>query len=225
VDLSELAYDDGLGAVRKQLLDALVELAGDPAASRAALGISERQGGQLAWNASVWTAPTSPALLRYTGVLYDALGYPSLPATARRRADECVFVASALFGLVGARDLIPPYRLSAGSVLPGVGSLGALWRPALTPVVEQLPGLVLDLRSGGYAGLAPAPGAVRVRVLTEAGKLVSHWNKHYKGVLVRALLCSRADPSDVPGLVRVARRAGLRAERSGEAAIDLIVNG
>jgi cytoplasmic iron level regulating protein YaaA (DUF328/UPF0246 family) len=54
-------------------------------------------------------------------------------------------------------DPVPVYRLSAGSRLPGLGSLSGLWRPALADaldlVLEAQPGVVVDLRSSAYAGL------------------------------------------------------------------------
>jgi cytoplasmic iron level regulating protein YaaA (DUF328/UPF0246 family) len=49
---------------------------------------------------------------------------------------------------------------------------------------------VVDLRSGPYAALARVPQAVQVRVLRESGggrTVVSHDNKHTKGLLARAL--------------------------------------
>ena len=63
-----------------------------------------------------------PAIDRYTGVLFDALDAPSLDADAREFARETVVVHSALFGLVGALDEIPAYRLSHDSRLPGTCS-------------------------------------------------------------------------------------------------------
>jgi cytoplasmic iron level regulating protein YaaA (DUF328/UPF0246 family) len=225
--LGALVFDDQLSAIRKQLVDAVLTLAADPPAARAALGLSARQDDQVALNAAIWDSPTAPAIRRYTGVLYDALGYGTLPAAARRRADSSLFVSSALFGLVAAGDPVPAYRLSAGSVLPGLPTLGALWRPSLQPVLGELAGLVLDLRSSQYAQLAPLPGAVTVRVLSEfpdgSRKVVSHFSKHHKGVLVRALLQSRASLSDLRGLLRAIRRAGMTAEQSGELRADVIV--
>ena len=41
---------------------------------------------------------------------------------------------------------------------------------------------------------------------------MSHFNKHHKGLLARALVVSRAEPDDVKGVARVAARAGLRVE-------------
>ena len=225
--LDALPFDDELGPVRKQLVDALTTLAGDPAAARAALGLSVNQDDQAALNADVWTSPTTPALRRYTGVLYDALDYPTLTRAARRKAHESVLVGSALFGVVRGDDPVPAYRLSAGSTLPGMGTLAALWRPSLVPVLAGLDGLVLDLRSSSYLALAPVPGAVTVRVLSVlpdgSRKIVSHFNKHHKGALVRTLLNSRSTPTDLASLLRTIKRAGVVAERSGERQVDVLV--
>ena len=46
--------------------------------------------------------------------------------------------------------------------------------------------------------------------------VVSHLNKSHKGRLARALVSSRAEPSDAAGVARVAARAGLRVELTGE---------
>jgi cytoplasmic iron level regulating protein YaaA (DUF328/UPF0246 family) len=104
-------------------------------------------------------------------------------------------VASALFGLLAPTDRIPAYRLSGSTSLPGVGSLAAAWRPVLEPELAAHRGLVVDLRSGPYAALARVPHAVQVRVLRESRgtrTVVSHDNKHTKGLLARALCESGA---------------------------------
>jgi cytoplasmic iron level regulating protein YaaA (DUF328/UPF0246 family) len=136
-------------------------------------------------------------------------------------------VGSALFGLVRASDAIPAYRLSAGSALPGLPTLRALWRPALTPVLAAVDDLVVDLRSGTYAALAPVPGAVTVEVLSErpdgSRSVVSHFNKAHKGRLARLLATTTAEPPDVVRLRNLLRRAGLHVEHAGGAALSLVV--
>ncbi|HEY0486972.1 MAG TPA: peroxide stress protein YaaA [Mycobacteriales bacterium] len=228
LDLGALGHPE-LTPVRRTLADALVRSSADPRAARTALGLSERQQDLIEANAALWDAPTLPALRRYTGVLYDALGYATLPRAARARADAVLAVASALFGLLRATDPVPAYRLSGGTVLPGVGPLPALWRPVLGPVLAAAEGPVLDFRSGAYAALAPLPGAITVRVLTERADgtrtVVSHFSKHHKGLLIRALVSSRAAIGDLPAVLRVMRRAGYRVEETGARSLDLITAG
>jgi cytoplasmic iron level regulating protein YaaA (DUF328/UPF0246 family) len=228
LDLTSLSTPE-LTSVRTELAETLVKLAGDVPASRRALGLSPKQDDEVARNAALWTSPTLPALVRYTGVLYDALDASSMTRVQRGRAGRRLAVGSALFGLVGADDRIPAYRLSAGSSLPGLPTLRSLWRPALSPVLAGLDGLVVDLRSGSYAALAPAPRAVTVQVLSErpdgTRAVVSHFNKAHKGRLARLLATTTAEPDDVVRLRGLLRRAGLHVEHDGDTALTLVVRG
>ncbi|WP_093944291.1 YaaA family protein [Actinoalloteichus hoggarensis] len=225
LNLEALSFPE-LTDVRRTLVRAVSELAEDVPASLDVLGLSPRQGAEVARNAGLAGAGTLPALARYTGVVYDALDVPELSAADLERANRRLAISSALFGLVGGGDPIPGYRLSAGSRLPGLGSLRSLWRPVAGPVLAARTGLVVDLRSGAYAALAEAPGAVTVRVLSEdefgARSVVSHANKHLKGRLARALVQIEEEPASVDEVVEAARLLGLVAERRGPGAVDLI---
>ena len=187
LDLARLS-SPALTPVRERLVGALQDAArADPERLRAALGCPA---GEVEKDAVLTTSATMPALRRYTGVVYEALSPATLSSPAgRRRATGSLRVASALFGLLAPRDPVPAYRLSAGTSLPGVGSLAAAWRPVLEPELAAHR-LVVDLRSGPYAALARVPHAVQVRVLRErdgARTVVSHDNKWTKGLLARAL--------------------------------------
>lgn len=227
LDLAALGFPE-LNPLRAELIDRLTTLCENPAIARPALGVSASKDAEIAATAKLRGTPTRPALQRYSGVLYDNLDVAGLPPAARARAADRLLVTSALFGLLRGGDPVPAYRFSAGSRLAGHRPVAASWRPLLGPVLAGLDGLVVDLRSGAYAAFASAPGAVTVRVLSEAvpgdpttRRVVSHFSKAAKGRLARALVASRADVGDVPAIVRVARRAGLRVERTGERSIDL----
>jgi cytoplasmic iron level regulating protein YaaA (DUF328/UPF0246 family) len=226
LDLAALSSPE-LTPVRTELAEALVKLAGDPPAARTALDLSDQQDDELARNAALWTNPTLPALERYTGVLYDALSVGTMTRAQRRRADARLAVGSALFGLLRATDRVPAYRLSAGSALPGLPGLRALWRPVLTPVLTAVEDLVVDLRSGAYAALAPVSRAVTVRVETERADggraVVSHFSKAHKGRLARILATTTAEPPDVVRLRALLRRAGERVEHDGGTELTLVV--
>ncbi|GGF40047.1 peroxide stress protein YaaA [Williamsia phyllosphaerae] len=225
LDLATLSFPS-LTAVRERIATALVELAADPARSATVLGLGQRQLAEVDRNAALWTSPTRPAIERYTGVLYDALGVGDLTRASRTKADERLAVGSALFGVVRARDQIPAYRLSSGSKLPGMGTLAAQWKPDLTDALTGLDDeVVVDLRSGGYRALGPIAGAMDVTVLTEAAdgsrSVVSHFNKHHKGVMARSLVTTRKRVRDIDSLAAVVSDGGQRTEIAS--ATELII--
>ena len=115
--VSEAFEENGLGvAKRERVLSALVRTSSGKQRGRAlkALGLSAGQAGELERNAALESAPAAPAAEVYTGVLYERLRLPELPAAARRR----VLIASALWGVVAPDDRIPAYRLSISARLP-----------------------------------------------------------------------------------------------------------
>ncbi len=218
--LEKLA-NPGLGALRAALVGELVDLAADPPACRTALGVSPSQDAEIERNAALRTAPTLPALRRYTGVPYDALDVDSLRGAEAKRARARLAIGSALFGLLRADDQVPAYRLSATSKLPAKPTLAARWKPLLEPLLAELAAqdLIVDLRSGSYVALGPTSGAIHVKVLAEhpdgRRTVVTHFNKAYKGRLARILASTRAEPTDAAAVAAVARRAGMQVERSG----------
>ncbi len=222
LDVSTLSFPS-LTRTRKKLLADLVRLAKqERSALQKALGLSDKQAHELDKNAALKKAPTLPVLELYTGIVYDNLSYATLTAVAKRRADEQLLVASALFGLVRPQDRIPSYRLSGNTVLPGVGGLAPIWRPVLEP---ELRGLIVDLRSGAYANLARIPHAIEVRVLREENgtrSVVSHDNKWTKGQLARALCLERADTVDE--VAQIGRTLCDAVEVDGNR-VDLLLHG
>ena len=220
LDLDALSLPT-LTPIRRKLAEAIVSLADDHDASRKALGLGASATPEIERNAQLWTSPTRPAIERYTGVLFDALDYPSLSRAGKNKAIDRLAVGSALFGVVRAGDLIPAYRLSAGSKIPGFRTLAAEWKPALPEALAALgEDVVIDLRSGGYQQLGPVPGAITVTVLTEGTDgtrtVVSHFNKHHKGVVARSLIRSRKQVRDINSLAAIVADGGQRAEVASE---------
>ena len=212
--LGDLDFPE-LTEARRTVLDALVGLcatAGDATLhdqvridhAAAILGLGPTQAHHVGSNAALLTAPTSRADRIYTGVLYDALDLGSLEGAARRRATRWLGIISSAFGVVRPNDPIPAYRLSGDTNLPGIGIVSTFWRDRLDEVLSPAAGtgLVIDLRSGMYAGFWRPPAVIgphvaTVRVLHEVGtqrKVVSHFNKATKGRIVRDLLLDGGQP-------------------------------
>lgn len=216
---------------RTHIIDAVVALAADPDASLRALKLGPKGLAEVARNRELGEAPLLPALTRYTGVLYDALGFATLDATEKKRALSSVAVFSALFGLIRASDRIPAYRLSFDSTLPGAKP-GRVWPVVATELWGSVDEFVLDLRSEGYRSLAPLPEdngvfVSLVRVGPSGSRVaLGHHNKVTKGRLVRDLVRSGAELSSVQELCRWGRQHGYvfdpDSERAGS--IDLVVD-
>jgi uncharacterized protein len=226
LDLEALALPS-LAPQRRAAIEALVALSADEDTAARVLKLSERQRGDIAANAALRTAPTMPAIDRYTGVLFDALDAASLDRAARRWLHAHVLVHSAPFGPVAALDPLPAYRLAAGVSVPGLPPLRRHWADAVTAALsDERPHFVLDLRSEAYTALGPVPADVPsayVRVVSGEGRALNHFNKHAKGVLVRELATQRPRITGAPAFLTWACGAGFtaRAGRVGEIELAL----
>ncbi|MFB8190206.1 YaaA family protein [Microbacterium sp. NPDC055988] len=228
LDITSLTLPS-LSAHRSAVLDALVDLAADEEASRRVLKLSERQMGEIAHNRDLRTAPTMPAVDRYTGVLFDALDAASLSAASRRWLGEHVWIHSAPLGPIGALDAVPTYRLAAGTSLPGVPALRKHWAdPTSAAIAEASTSFVLDLRSEAYVALGPVPDTVPsayVRVVTEHGRALNHFNKRSKGLLVRALAEERPRVGSLRSLRRWADGRGIVLRDAQQAGVlEMVVH-
>ncbi len=232
LDLGSLSFSQ-LTPVRDLLLRTLVKLSrGNQERAAEVLGLGPTQADALVVNAALAEEPTARADEIYTGVLFSALDLPSLDETSRRRADESLAVASALFGLLRPDDHVPAYRLSGNVTLPRIGTVAGRWRTPLPRVMSEAvgDGLLVDLRSGTYTALGKPPAELAdrtatMRVLHEQDgqrKVVSHFNKATKGRIVRGLLEAGADPRTVDELQSVLADLGWTVERSGTR-LDVVV--
>jgi uncharacterized protein len=199
-----------LAAPRAALLHALYRLvSGDGPGTAAALLLPPSvAAGAIAANAAVLDSPTTAALRRYTGVIYDALGFDALSPTAQRIAGHSTLICSGLFGVLRGDEPTPLYRLPAKAALPGVGIVGTFWRPWLQTAMPPMlgTGLVVDLRSADYASMwrpdgATASRVLTVRVLSPAPRggyaVISYASKFAKGQLAAALVTRLAEGAPV----------------------------
>jgi cytoplasmic iron level regulating protein YaaA (DUF328/UPF0246 family) len=178
-------------------------------------------------------APTMPAIERYSGTLYCAIHGRGLKGSGTennwlneaelKRAKELVLIQSALFGLIGACDLIPEYKINPSKALNGM-NLKKLWNSAHEKVWPRLSGgIIIDLRSKAYAELAVIPNELEsysVEVFLEQAdgsrEQLNHFNKKAKGQLVRAALQATKPPSSIKDLQKCATFAGLKLEQNAK---------
>ncbi|MCR2813470.1 peroxide stress protein YaaA [Microbacterium sp. zg.Y1090] len=229
LDATALALPQ-LAAIRDCVIDALVALSQDEDDAARVLKLGARQRGDIAANAALRTAPTLPAVDRYTGVLFDALGADSLDASARAWLHAHVLIHSAPFGPVAALDPIPAYRLAAGTRLPGLPPLRRLWAEAVTAALGATEsGLILDLRSEAYTALGPVPAdrpRAYVRVVSTGPdgtvRALNHFNKHAKGELLRLLASHRPKIVSLDELLDWAAAVGLTLRPGDAGELELV---
>jgi cytoplasmic iron level regulating protein YaaA (DUF328/UPF0246 family) len=236
LDLASLSRP-ALKQARQAVLDALMTLALDRSRAQKVLKLSDRQLTHLDDNDALLSAPTLPAIQRYTGVLFDALAVDDLDPSAEAWVNQQVSIQSALFGLVNADDRIPSYRLSASTVLPGIRvngetlSLKKTWQNAHDEAWGDHDDVVLDLRSKDYVALAPVPpnipsAWVNIVARSESGAIraLNHFNKAAKGHLVRALAITHPRISSVTEFLHWAKSVGIECELEPSGQITLFAD-
>lgn len=214
---------------RRAAVEGVRKLSRNLGAATGALRLGSTQAAEIARNRVILTSPVLAAIDRYEGVLYEGLDAATLTPEQRAFARQHIAIASAAFGLTGALDPIPAYRLSHDSRLPGI-SLTRLWRAPLAALLASFDGLLLDLRSEAYAALGPVPvrpDTAFVRLVSEdAGgrrRALNHFNKKGKGEFVRRLVQAGIDHPDVESLLAWSTGAGIRLDRGAPGELDLIV--
>ncbi len=231
LSLSGLAFPQ-LTSIREHLVAAVELLSEDAEEATRVLKLGPKQSGEVLRNRELRTSATMPAIERYTGVLYDAIGYSELASGERRFLGDHTLIQSALFGIVSAKDHIPAYRLSYNSAVLGRGhTLKKLWHVETSSALNAMRGLILDLRSGGYADLGPISmrdAVLTLSVMTRAqdGSLraLNHFNKKGKGEVVRSIAQLGHSYSHPEELVEGLRSVGLEISITGPNKMQLITD-
>ena len=174
----------------------------------------------------LFTAPTLPALERYDGVAYDYLDYASLDAAAKAYLQTNLIIFSNLFGPLRGGDRIPNYKVKQGNAVEGIAPeryYSDAFNDALNALTAE--NEILDLRAGYYDKFFTPAHPVTTMKFVKDGKVVSHWAKAYRGIVLRHLARHRFPSlrellaSDIPGL-RIAEIQEKR--RKTEVVYDII---
>jgi uncharacterized protein len=141
------------------------------------------------------------AIAVYNGVLYKALDYASLSASARARGEKSIVIISAKYGAISPSERIEYYKEKIN-------------KSAMRPIVESKLAtypkkLIIDCRSSTYQGVwqGPLDLTVAIRVSTVVDgvrKVVTHMSKKTRGEVARMLLVNRSmpqSPEDVYAIV------------------------
>jgi cytoplasmic iron level regulating protein YaaA (DUF328/UPF0246 family) len=167
---------------------------GDTAELQAMFGLKKPDDIAYHANKDLIHEPTMKAIERYTGVAFDYLSYETLDADAKAYLDKNLLIFSNLFGVLGAGDLIPEYRLQQGKPV-GDTKPEQFYRPLLMPLLDDyLDGEeILDIRAGFYDKYYKPSQPYTTLKFTKGGKVVSHWAKAYRGVVLREIAKAKID--------------------------------
>lgn len=140
------------------------------------------------------TAATMKAIERYDGVAYDYLAYADLSPLEQGYIDRHVIIFSNLFGPIRAGDLIPDYKLKQGSAIDSMVP-EKFYKKYFTNALNDLIGEeeVLDLRAGFYDKFYTCSKPPLTLKFLKEGKVVSHWAKAYRGIVLREIAKNKID--------------------------------
>ena len=139
----------------------------------------------------VQTDKPTLAMSVYAGVLYQALGWPTLSPAAKKRGETVVAIISAKYGVVRPTQRIESYKEKIDN---------KAMREPIAAVLDPIKSsLIVDCRSSTYKTVwhAPVDITVEVQVSTVVDgvrTVVTHMSKKTRGEITRWLLQSRSMP-------------------------------
>ncbi len=202
-ELQKLLFET-LNPIRKKILDKYVDIlrSNDTKALSKMFGLKKQS--DILYHASknILGDPVMRAVERYTGVAFDHLDYPSLDKSAREYLHKNLIIHSNLFGFLRSDDLIPEYRLKQGEPV-GELIVEKLYREMGTSLMDEyLKGEdILDLRAGFYDRFYKPSRPYTVLKFLKGDKVVSHWAKAYRGLVLRAI--AQSGTENIEGFMKL----------------------
>lgn len=126
---------------------------------------------------------------RYDGVAFDYLQYNTLCVSQKEYIDNNVLIFSNLFGPILAGDMgLPDYKLKQNEKI-GEFALEKFYNEKFS---NSLDGYlkneeIIDLRAGFYEKFYKIKQPYLTMKFLNNGKVVSHWAKAYRGILLKML--------------------------------------
>lgn len=136
----------------------------------------------------IFQSPIMKAILRYEGVAYDYLEYKVLDRNEQKYIDENVLIFSNLFGVLKASDEIPDYKLKQGETFENL-KIEKFYFDSFSSKLDELlkDEDIIDLRAGFYEKFYQIKKPYTTMKFIKDGKVVSHWAKAYRGIILRLL--------------------------------------
>ncbi|NDJ27496.1 peroxide stress protein YaaA [Campylobacter sp. MIT 19-121] len=133
---------------------------------------------------------TCEAIKRYKGVAYDYLDFESLDEKAQNYVYENTLIFSNLFGVVQAKDHLPLYKLKQGAKIKEFDT-AKFYKTHFSKALDEFlqNEEIIDLRAGFYEKFYTLKQDYTSYKFLKNNKVVSHFAKAYRGILLRTLAC------------------------------------
>lgn len=130
--------------------------------------------------------PACTAIKLYSGVSYNYLNYETLNNSAKDYILNNVLIFSNLFGPVKASDKLPFYKFKQGEKIDNF-VVEKFYKDNFSNALDEYlkNEEILDLRAGFYEKFYNIPYKYSTFKFIKNGKVVSHFAKAYRGILLR----------------------------------------
>ncbi len=132
---------------------------------------------------------TTKVIQRYDGVAFDYLEYLKLKTNEKAYIDENVLIFSNLFGVLKAGDTgLPDYKLKQGETFSGL-KIEKFYNDNFSLTLDEYlkDEDIIDLRAGFYEKFYKIEKPYTTMKFIKDGKVVSHWAKAYRGIILKLL--------------------------------------
>ncbi|MGE0052455.1 MAG: YaaA family protein [Arcobacter sp.] len=137
----------------------------------------------------IFETPTMKVIERYEGVAFDYLEYGKLNKEEKSYIDENVIIFSNLFGPLSAGNSgLPDYKLKQGKTFDSL-KIEKFYMDNFSKVLDEYLENedIIDLRAGFYEKFYKIDKPYTTMKFIKDGKVVSHWAKAYRGIILKLL--------------------------------------
>jgi uncharacterized protein len=140
------------------------------------------------YSKNLFNSLTMKAINRYDGVAFDYLEYSKLNSVEQSYIDKNVLIFSNLFGPINSGDLIPDYKLKQGETFENL-KIEKFYNDNFSSILDETlkDEDIIDLRAGFYEKFYKINKPYTTMKFIKDGKVVSHWAKAYRGVILKLL--------------------------------------
>jgi uncharacterized protein len=150
------------------------------------------------YSKDLFKSPTMKVIQRYDGVAFDYLEYSKLAKNEQNYIDENVIIFSNLFGALKAGDSgLPDYKLKQGETFDCL-KIEKFYNDNFSNALDEYlkDEDIIDLRAGFYEKFYKIEKPYTTMKFIKDGKVVSHWAKAYRGIILKLIARSNIKTID-----------------------------